>query len=188
MSINSVSFNGFSQNAKNNAVSKPAFKGNSDVPIDMLSKNTEKGEKEKFKITPEKIKEKSEAFSENVDAFTDSLDKTTNSVTNAVTKTTGATAHIGAAFSKIIPTPVKDFFATPQFVTENGKEVLNEAGQKILLMKKGSDGIERVVRKFNGKNTLIALGVASSLVGLYALYKYVKNKNAKKAEQKPAAA
>ena len=54
-------------------------------------------------------------------------------------------------------------------------------------MNKGSDGIERVVRKFNGKNTLIALGVASSLVGLYALYKYVKNKNAQKAEQKPAA-
>ena len=188
MSINSVSFNGVKPNVSNNVASKAAFKGNSDVSVDMIRENSAAQEKEKFKITPEKIKEKTEAFSDNVDAFTESLDKTTNSVTNAVTKTTGATALIGAAFAKIVPTPVKDFFATPQFVTKNGKEVLNEAGQKIFLMKKGSDGIERVVRKFNGKNTLIALGIASSLIGVYALYKYVKNKNAKNVNPKTTAA
>ena len=183
MSIDSISFNSLNQGAKNSVATKPAFKGDVDTPIDMLGNNETSATKTgKFKITPEKIKEKTEVFSDNVDAFANSIDKTTNSVTNAVTKTTGATALIAAAFGKIIPTPVKDFFATPLYVTKNGKEVLNEAGQKIFLMKKGSDGVERVVRKFNGKNTLIVLGIASSIVGIYALYKYIKNKGAKKPE------
>ena len=143
------------------------------------------------KLSAEDIRKKSEEFSESVDAFADNIDKTTDSVTNAATKTTGAVTLIGGAFAKLIPAPVKDFFATPQYIEkvvkdeagnilkdENGKDVI----ERILKTKKGSDGVERVVRTWNKKNTAIAAGVLAAIALTTAIVKVVKNK-AKQAEK-----
>ncbi|MBQ7450305.1 hypothetical protein IJS77_02715 [bacterium] len=153
------------------AVKKVAFKGDALTEIETASPKTETtSEKtETAKINPESIRNSADKIANSVDAVTDGIDRTTNSVTNAVTKTTGAFTLICGAFSKLIPTPVKDFFATPQFTK-------NEAGEMIPLMKKGSDGIERAVRKFNMKNTAIALGITAALITAYTIYKNIKNK------------
>ena len=142
------------------AAQMPAFKSvNSDM----------EGSIKMAKIDPDTIRTKGGEIADNADAIADTIDRTTNSVTNAVTKTTGACALIMGAFNKLIPASVKDFFATPQFK-------LNEAGEKVLEKIKGSDGVERVVRKFNAKNTAIAAGVAFVLIGGYSLVIYLKNR------------
>ena len=176
------------------AVSTPlknvSFKGEPEEDTVEIKGETKEAEKPK-KLSAEDIRKKSEEFSESVDAFADNIDKTTDSVTNAATKTTGAVTLIGGAFAKLIPAPIKDFFATPQYIEkvvkdeagnilkdENGKDVI----ERILKTKKGSDGVERVVRTWNKKNTAIAAGVLAAIALTTAIVKVVKNK-AKQAEK-----
>ncbi len=172
---------------------KPSFRGNDEGDTVEISGETEQtqdapaAEQKKPKITAEDIRKKSEEFSESVDAFAENIDKTTDSVTNAATKTTGAFTLIGGAFAKLIPAPIKDFFATPvvkQVKNEAGKmiDVLDESGHKVYETIKGSDGVERVVRKFNKKHTIIAAAVAAGIGLTIGLVKHFKNK-AKKAQK-----
>ncbi|MBR6163271.1 hypothetical protein IKQ26_05240 [bacterium] len=161
------------------AVSTPlknvSFRGEPEEDTVEIKGETKEAEKTK-KLSAEDIRKKSEEFSESVDAFADNIDKTTDSVTNAATKTTGAVTLIGGAFAKLIPAPIKDFFATPVV-----KEITEE-GEKIFATKKGSDGVERIVRTWNKKNTAIAAGVAAAIGITIAVVNHFKNK-AKQAEK-----
>ncbi len=152
-----------------------SFKGEPEEDTVEIKGETNEAEKPR-KISADDIRKKSEEFSETVDAFADNIDKTTDSITNAATKTTGAVTLIGSAFAKLIPAPVKDFFATPVV-----KEITEE-GEKIFETKKGSDGVERILRKWNKKNTAIAAGILAFIAITTAVVKAVKNK-AKQAEK-----
>lgn len=153
---------------------KVSFRG--DAEGDTVEIKGEAKAEQPKKLSAEDIRKKSEEFSESVDAFADNIDKTTDSVTNAATKTTGAVTLIGGAFAKLIPAPIKDFFATPVV-----KEITEE-GEKIFATRKGSDGVERIVRTWNKKNTAIAAGVLAAIALTTAIVKVVKNK-AKQAEK-----
>ena len=162
------------------AVSTPlknvSFRGEPEEDTVEIKGETKTAEEQPKKLSAEDIRKKSEEFSESVDAFADNIDKTTDSVTNAATKTTGAVTLIGGAIAKLIPAPVKDFFATPVV-----KEITEE-GEKIFATKKGSDGVERIVRTWNKKNTAIAAGVAAAIGITIAVVNHFKNK-AKQAEK-----
>ena len=181
---------------------KPSFRGNDEgdtveIQGDSAAETDKAGEQKKINLSPEEISNKAQQVSESADAIADGVDKTVNSVTQATTKVTGAFTLIGATIAKMIPAPIKDFFATPvvkqveKTFEENGVKVkkmvdaLDKDGHKIYETIKNSDGVERVVRKFNARNTGIAVAVAAGIALTVGLVKHFKNKakNAEKAQK-----
>jgi len=152
-----------------------------------------KGEaaEEKKQISADDIKKKSEEFTSSMEAVADGIDGAANSATQSATKITGAFTLIGGALSKLVPAPIKDFFATPvvkQIQDESGKlvDMLDEEGHKVFETIKSSDGVERVVRKFNAKHTAIAAAALAGIAITIGVVKHFQNKAKKAAKAQKA--
>lgn len=118
------------------------------------------------KPTIEDFKKKVQDFNDGTKVVADNTKEISDNITKTGKDIAGTFAVITAFISKLIPTPVKDFFAPPQ---------LDEAGEQII--KKGSDGIERVARTLNKTRLGIAAGIVIGGALLFGIYKHVSNKS-----------
>ena len=126
-------------------------------------KGVQENKEPEKKISAADIEQKADEFTKTVDTVADSVNKTADSVVGASTKVIGSVGTVGMAFSKLIPTAVKDFFAPMQ-------PKLDSFGH-ISLDEKGNEIFQRMA---NWKHIGIAAGVAAAVATGVAIYKGVK--------------
>lgn len=127
---------------------------------------------EKKQLTAADIKQKTDEFTSGLDAASEGIKEATDSVTGAVATVGGATTMVGGALSKIIPKPVKDFFAP---VLKNGDEILKDPETG------------KVLRKMDWKKMGIAgailAGTITLAIGISHICKRHKAKQAEAVQQ-----